>query len=298
MRGVRDRLGLCLAALVAAAAALGCCSAQRGPTELSLRLAKGTSLRFGLSASLDLSQTIGGRTFEVTQETRAEYLLEVREVSAGGRMAVHALYEAVALSTRSTAGELRWDSREPDKGSAALRPMGRLIGEGFDFVVSPRGQVEEVSGVERLVERIAGGGDEGGAPDDASPVRWLSRESVASDLASLFCPYPEGKVAPGDSWQTERGDRSGLGLRIANTWRFVRRSRATAEVVLASTVGPMRGLVSASGLSGTQQGSFTVHRGTGRVLAARIDQAIRGTIVVRGVPVVMDIKSRIRVTGE
>ncbi len=298
MRGGLCGLRLRLAALAAAAGALACCASQRGPTELALRLRPGATMRFVLSASQDIRQTIGGRTFVVTQETRAQYRLEVRAVSAAGRHTVHALYEAIALTSRSLAGDLSWDSRAPDRGTAALRPMGRLVGEGFDFVVSPRGEIEEVRGVERLAERIAGGGDGGGPPAGVAPARWLSSESVASDLALFFCPYPVGKVAPGDSWQTERIDGSGLRLRVTNTWRLVRRSRATAQVALASSVSSMPGLASTSALWGTQQGSFTVHLGTGRVLAARIDQAVRGTVVARGVPVAMDTKSRIRVSGE
>jgi hypothetical protein len=285
-------------ALVAAVATLACCSPRGEPTELALRLRPGTSMRFVLSASQDISQSIGGRTLVVTQETRAEYRLEVREALSDGRLAVHALYEAIALSTRSPARILSWDSRAPDKGTAGLGPMRELVGEGFDFIVSPRGEVEEVRGVERLAERFAGGSSEGGAPNGASSARWLNRESVASDLALFFCPYPGGKVALGESWQTERGDGSGLGLRIRNTWRLVRRSKGTAEVALVSEVSPGSEPASASGLSGMQQGTFTVHPGSGRVLSARIDQAIGGTIVVRGVPVAMDIKSRIRVIGE
>ncbi len=255
-------------------------------------------MRYVLSASQDISQTIGGRTLVVTQETRAEYRFEVREALSDGRLAVHALYEAIALSTRSPAGALSWDSRAPDKGTAALRPMGKLIGEGFDFIVSRRGEVAEVQGVERLAERIAGGSGEGGALNGAPPARWLSSESVASDLGLFFCPYPSGKVALGETWQTERGDGSGLGLRIRNTWRLVRRSKGTGEVALVSEVGPRSGSASASGLSGTQRGTFTIQLATGRVLSARIDQVIGGTIVARGVPVVMDIKSHVRVSGE
>ena len=285
-------------ALAAAAAALACCSPRGGPTELALRLRPGTSMRFVLSASQDISQSMGGRTLVVTQETRAEYRFEVREASSDGRLTVHAFYEAIALSTRSPAGTLSWDSRAPEKGTAALRPMGELVGEGCDFIVSPRGEVEEVQGVERLAERIAGGSGEGGATGAAPPIRWLSSESVASDLAVFFCPFPGGKVALGESWQTERSDGSGLGLRIRNTWRLIRRSEGTAEVTLASVIGPRSEPAPASRLSGTQRGTFTVQLATGRVLSARIDQAIGGTIVARGVPVAMDIRGRIHVSAE
>jgi len=41
-----------------------------------------------------------------------------------------------------------------------------------------------------------------------------------------------------------------------------------------------------------------VQLATGRVLSASIDQAIGGTIDVRGTPVTIDIRSRIRISGE
>jgi hypothetical protein len=286
-----------LAAATGLAALLAGCSSERGSRELALQLVPGTTMSFTLAASQDIRQSAGGRNLALTQETRTSYRFEVREASPAGRLTVHALYEAITLSIRSPAGALSWDSRRPDEGTAALRPMGELVGKGFDFVVSRRGEIEEVRGVELLAEQI---GDSlrnvGGVPSAAvSPVSWLSGQSVASDLALFFCPYPDGGVAVGDSWQTDRRDGSGLGVRMTNRWTLARRAGGTATIALASMVGST---AAGSGLSGTQKGTFTVQPATGRVLAASIGQAIGGTIDVKGTPVTIDIRSRIRISGE
>jgi len=286
-----------IAAVAGLAALLAGCSSERGPGELAIRLAPGETMSFTLAASQDIRQSAGGRNLELAQETRTAYRFEVREASPAGRLTVHALYEAITLSIQSPAGALSWDSRKPDEGTAALRPMGELVGKGFDFVVTRRGEIEDVRGVELLAEQIGGGaGNAGGVPSAAlSPGSWLSAESVASDLASFFCPYPDGPVAVGESWQTERRDGSGLGLRMTNRWTLARRAGGTATIALASMVSSSG---AGSGLSGTQKGTFMVQLATGRVLSASIDQAIGGTIDVRGTPVMIDIRSRIRISGE
>jgi hypothetical protein len=82
---------------------------------------------------------------------------------------------------------------------------------------------------------------------------------------------------------------------MTNRWTLARRAGGTATIALASMVSSSG---AGSGLSGTQKGTFTVQLATGRVLSASIDQAIGGTIDVRGTPVTIDIRSRIRISGE
>ena len=286
--------------LAAALIAVGCRDVRR-PVELGLSLAPGEELRFTQSTSQTIRQSAAGKTFELAQELRSAIRLRVRERTSEGQHIIAAAYEALAISVRSPSGTLAWDSRAPGEGAAALRPLGALVGESFLFVVSDRGVVECVEGLDLLEKRLAESIGAGG---------WLSGGSAEADLASFFCPFPAGPVAVGESWETERRDSSrpdaaGLGLRVKNRWMLRRRAGARLTIGMASVLdapGADRpggnGAGSGAGVSGTQQGTFVVETRTGLVVSAAIDQAVSGTVFLRDLPVMIEIKARVLVQGE
>jgi hypothetical protein len=305
-----ERVGIpCLAA----AMVLGGCTGARRPVDLRLRLAQGQEMRFTQSTSQAIRHSADGRIFELEQELRAELKLRVRERSPDGRHIVDASYEALDLTIRSAGHTLAWDSRAPGQGAAALRPLAALVGEEFTIVVSDRGVVEKVLGLDllekRLGERMAGrvvgqdGPDGGGF---ALPGGWLASGSAATDLASLFCPFPAGPVAVGDLWETERRgtgtpDPAGLGLRLRDRWVLRSRSGARATIGLGSVLdAPPAGGTQArgAGISGTRQGTLVVDIPTGRLVSSSLEQVAGGTVLLQGVPVTVEIRARVQARSE
>lgn len=307
MRGrLLKRIGIpCLAA----AMLLGGCAGARRPVDLGLRLAQGQEMRFTQSISQTIRQSAGGRTLDLEQELRAELTLRVRERSPDGGHFVEVSYEALGLTLRSAGHTLAWDSRAPGQGATALRPLAGLVGVGFSIVVSDRGIVEKVLGLDlleaRLAERTAGQ-DGSGEAGLALPEGWLAHGSTATDLASLFCPFPDGPVAVGGWWETERQgtgspDPAGLGLRVRDRWVFRSRSGERATIGLGSVLdAPPAGGAQArgSGISGTRQGTLVVDIPTGRLVSSSLEQAAGGTVLMRGVPVTVDIRARVQVRSE
>lgn len=303
----------CLAATIV----LGGCTGARRPVDLRLRLAQGQVMRFTHSTSQAIRQSADGRTFELEQELRAELKLRVRERTPDGRHIVDASYEALGLTIRSAGHTLAWDSRAPGQGDAALRPLAALAGEGFTIVVSDRGVVEKVVGLDllekRLAERMAerraehmAGPDGPGGTGFALPGGWLASGSAAADLASLFCPFPAGPVAVGDWWETERRgtgtpDPAGLGLRVRDRWVLRSRSGTRATIGLGSVLdAPPAGGTQArgAGISGTRQGTLVVDIPTGRLVSSSFEQAAGGTVLLRGVPVTVDLRARVQARSE
>lgn len=280
--------------LAAALITAGCREARR-PVDLGLRLASGEELRFTQSTSQTIRQSAAGRTFELAQELRSAFRLRVRDRTPEGQHVIGAAYEALAITVRSPSGTLAWDSRAPGEGTAALRPLGALVGESFWFVVSDRGVVGRVEGLDLLEKRLAESIGAGG---------WLSGGSAEADLASFFCPFPAGPVAVGESWETERRgssrpDAAGPGLRVRNRWMLRRRAGARLTIVVESVLdAPGAGRPGGKGVSGTQQGTFVVETRTGLVVSAAIDQAVSGTVFLGDVPVTIEIKARVMVQGE
>ena len=286
-----------LLAILAAAACLVSC-APRGPYELAFHPSAGRVLRYRLSSQQTIRQTLPGRTAAISQESAAGYRFTVRRTFAEGGALIEVVYERIRLDSRSPTGALSFDSSDPDSGTPALRGLKALVGQGLLLLVDRRGRIRDIQGLEELLEsaRTAAAASHASAQAVAQA---FSREALESSLAGFFEFYPDRKVLPGDSWQTERSGGPGLALRLRHTWtlREVRRGRALLDLSTAilSAAPSEQG-----GLNGTQQGRLELELATGALISASIRQQIRGTILVKGLPVPMEItgSAAIRAAGQ
>jgi hypothetical protein len=257
-----------------AAVTLISCAAQ-GPYELSLRLPPGRVTRYLMTTEQTVRQVLPGQTITVAQKSTTEFSLE----------------------SRSSTGDLLFDSRSTKRSTPALRGMQSLIGQGFRILVDRRGRIRDIRGLEQMLEKIRSSAAAGADPAfTATLERYLNPGALVASLAGFFEFIPDRKVLPGDSWQTERPGAPGLAQRLRNTWKLreVRGGRAVLDLATAilSEGPPANG-----GLGGTQEGSVELELSTGALLSASTRQQLRGTVVVRGLPVPMEITGSAAIRG-
>jgi hypothetical protein len=273
---------------LAAAVTLNACAA-RGPYELSLRLPQGRVTNYWMTTDQTVRQVLPGQTVTVTQKSTTEYRFSVRQSTPDGAMDIEVVYEQITLESRSPTGELLFDSRDPEQSSSALRGMQSLIGQGFRILVDRRGRIRNILGLEAMLEKVRSSSAALTNPAFAATVeRYFNPNTIEASLAGFFDFIPEMKVLPGDTWQTERSGGPGLAMRLRNTWKLreVRRGRALLDL---STTIVSEGSAAEGGLSGTQEGSVELELATGSLVSAFTRQRLRGSIVVRGLPVPMEI---------
>lgn len=273
---------------LAAAVTLGACAA-RGPYELSLRLPEGRVSKYLMTTEQAIRQVLPGQTVTVTQKSATEYRFSVRQVTPEGAMFIEVVYEQISLESHSPAGELVFDSRAAERSTPRLRGMQALIGQGFGLLVDRRGRILDIQGLEQMLERVRAASAALDNPALAATVeRYINRGTIEPSLAGFFEFIPDRKVLPGDSWQSERSAGPALGLRLRNTWKLreVRGGRALLEL---STAILSEGPATEGGFSGTQEGNAEVELATGALVSASTRQQLRGTIVVQGLPVPMEI---------
>ena len=274
--------------LLAAALTLGACS-TRGPYKLSLRLPKGKVLSYRTTLEQTVTQVLPGETVTIRQSTTTAYRFSVRETASGGGALLEVLFEDLSLATRSPAGELRFDSKNPERSTPALRGLQSVIGQSLLIQVDRQGRIREVRGLEAVIEKARSSEAAGSSPAFAQALeRYLSPEAIEANLAGFFEFYPPRKVLPGDSWFTERAGAPGLALGRRDTWKLLEVRRGRAGLSLSGVIGSGPS-PTGEGLSGTEEGSVEAELATGVLITASTRQQLRGTIVVQGLPVPMEI---------
>jgi hypothetical protein len=279
-----------------AAVTLISCAAQ-GPYELSLRLPPGRVTRYLMTTEQTVRQVLPGQTITVAQKSTTEYRFSVLQTAPEEAMLIEVIYEQFSLESRSSTGDLLFDSRSTKRSTPALRGMQSLIGQGFRILVDRRGRIRDIRGLEQMLEKIRSSAAAGADPAfTATLERYLNPGALVASLAGFFEFIPDRKVLPGDSWQTERPGAPGLAQRLRNTWKLreVRGGRAVLDLATAilSEGPPANG-----GLGGTQEGSVELELSTGALLSASTRQQLRGTVVVRGLPVPMEITGSAAIRG-
>ncbi len=285
--------------LLAAGFSLGACSI-RGPYELSLRLPKGKVLSYRTTLEQTVRQVLPGETATTRQSTAAAYRFTVRETTPGGGVLLDVLFEELSLATHSPTGELKFDSKHPEGSTPALRGLQALIGQVLSIQVDRQGRIREVRGLEALIEKARS--SEAAGPSSATAQaleRYLSPEAIEANLAGFFEFYPPRRVLPGDSWIVERVGTPGLALGHRGTWKLLEVRRGRARLSFSGIIGSGPS-PSGEGLSGSEEGSVEAELATGALISSSSRQQLRGSIMVRGLPVPMEISgtSTIRQTAQ
>ena len=274
-RGVSIRI-LTLPCLAAAIWLAGC-RADQQPAELALRLEPGDRYRLVQAAHQDVRQSAAGRSFDVNQDIHCVLLIEVTGRREDGRHSLSAWWDSIALEVSSPGSHLAWDSRAGGETRDELRPLATLVGQKMSMTVSRRGVIEKI-------ECPAG-------------------DPLIPEMEGIFCPFPEGPVRVGDSWQTERSKAaspgmSGLALRASSRWTLRARSGGTATISLAARIdalGPQRPGVE---VSGTAKGTFLVDTATGRLLSGSLEQDVSARYTSGSAPAAVRTRSSIGMVCE
>jgi len=280
--------------LLAAALAFDACS-TRGPYELSMQLPKGKVLSYRTTLEQTVRQVLPGETVTVRQSTATAYRFTVRETASGGGALLEVLFEGLSLATHSPAGELKFDSKNPERSTPALRGLQALIGQGLLIQVDRQGRIREIRGLEAVIEKARSSEAAGFSPAFTQALeRYLSPKAIEANLAGFFEFYPPRKVLPGDSWLTERAGGPGLALGRRDTWKLleVRRGRALLSFsgVFGSAPTPVE-----EGLTGTEEGTVEAELASGVLISSSSRQQLRGTIMVQGLPVPMEITGTVTI---
>jgi hypothetical protein len=191
------------------------CTADE-PILLRWRLEQGSAWQLRVSQTIRTQATRGDRQEAVSLETAMELRWVVEEVAADETMRIGQTYTRFQLrSTTPDAEPVTYDSASADPPPTALQPIARvmrpLVGLRHELVLSPRGEILEVS---RPPEADSLLGD---LPSTSRWKQMLSKDGMDRVLRQSLGVLPASLAGVGDRWTSTRSIESSLGPRLLQT---------------------------------------------------------------------------------
>ncbi len=194
---------------------------------------------------------------------------------------------------RKTVYDSQKDENPTDPETIAYSVM---IGNGFSVKLSPRAEVLDMLGVEEFLNRVYSGLK---IPDTAEgrEVKKMLHEQFGANtmkhmLSRSYLPYPEGKVAEGDSWK-DTMDLGGAGfpLKVENTYTVDDLDSSEAVLMTEGKITSIEGqtmkimsMELAYDIQGKQTGEQVIGLDKGVVVRSELKRTLKGETKVISMP--------------
>ncbi|KAB2807348.1 DUF6263 family protein [Phaeocystidibacter luteus] len=266
----------------------------------------------------DITQTIMGMEQKITQDQAIRVVYECTGVSKDAIL-MDATIDGAKLSTSGAVGDTDYDSDNPsDEATGQALVYSAMIGSVLKAEFNVFGQIEKVTGVNAMMEKVADAFDFAEGPErDAfmdEVAKSISDESFAKDFGASMITFPKEEMSVGDTWTSESTVQTQTLLKVVTTYTV---QEITDDQVVLSVEGNIStdssssdpvvvsGMELVYSLGGTQAGSIRIDREKGWVTTSTIDLDISGEVemmpnaqVPEGLTWPLMIKSTIVTTTE
>jgi hypothetical protein len=205
---------------------------------------------------------------------------------------------------KSSLGTVRYDSRDREtpreKIPEVAREFAALLNQGFEFTVSPSGEILRLEGMGPIIDRIL---EE--MPLSEGPERALMKRSLENQfgdatqrniLQNLFAVLSGRRVKVGETWGKTIKVERGFPMILEHSWRLDGLCDGTAKIGIASKIsslpearpvemGQMRMTYD---ISGKQTGILELNENTRWMVRGEIKQEFSGRARAMGVSTVPD----------
>jgi hypothetical protein len=166
--------------------------------DLAWKFQKGQEHRYRLTQKM--ATEFGGAT--IAQEMGSTYSMKVTEVDEKGAATLTCTYEAVAVKANFPE-EYDYDSEKDKEPPEQEYPkmMSRIIGKAFTMRMTPRGQVTDVKGIDKLLETMLAGAENEQAGQMAKQM--FNDEAFKTMMQQMSPMLPEQKVGKGETWAND-----------------------------------------------------------------------------------------------
>jgi hypothetical protein len=268
---------------------------EANPQAYTLRLNLETGDTYTMETITDqvINQVINGMEQEILQKTGYVHRYEVMG-RAGENYRLQVTYEAIVYEQETGGRKISYDSRD----SAAQVPMqakgfAGLVDESFEMVLSPTGELVELSGMDQMIDKVVANME---LPEAVrAQVRTMledqmGNQSMKSNMAQAMAFFPEQPVDPGDTWSSQSQLRTSMILDLDTQYELLKVEDGRAYLGLKGTMDSapdaepsvMMGMQMTFDMAGDQSGTIVVDLDTGKTLSVDIDQTFSGDVSATG----------------
>ncbi|MES2774572.1 MAG: DUF6263 family protein [Bacteroidota bacterium] len=283
-------LGLSL--IAGLAAGLGGCKSE---TELKFNPPVGSKYRIVMTTDQDVNQEMGGQKMEVKSISEYSFLYEISKADGDDKQ-LKMTFEKMKSTQKAMGKEMVMDSDNIDTANPASKIIGSIKGSVFDMVLTKKGEVKSIKGMEELMEKmVATAGQDLPAEAKAQMsegIKSLMSDEMLKGLAEQsFKIFPDKKVKAGDSWKSKMETKSFLDMITETTYTLKKVENGIATLDLKSTIAPsgkekiIQGTKVETSVTGTQTGTMELDVATGMMLNSNIIQKIDSKMKANGMEI-------------
>lgn len=264
---------------------------------LKLNYEKGKKYYYTSTTEQTTDQTFMGQSITNSTKTVTGYIYEITDINADGNYLVKITYDKVET-----------DRKTPTKSPL---PDDFLKGFSFDMVVTPKGKVKEIHGMDKILDKAMAAVMPDSAKDattDATmkPVMDMLKsqyndKNMGSMMEQMTNYFPDGDVEVGDTWENSASVNMFVSMKINSTYKVtdVNGNVAKLDVDSKITTGDGPGIMGMKmEIEGTQKGTTEIDTKTGLVVKSVTNQELDGKINMMGMSMPMKIKSTITVEAK
>lgn len=263
----------------------------------------GKKYGYAMSYDQNIGQNIMGQDLTMKQIMKIDYSFDISTATAPDKN-VKVTYNKIYSLSDAMGASTEYDS-EKDNGTEN-NPLSALKGASFNMVITPKGTVKSVSGVEKMLNDMAEKSSK-----DSSTISKIKEalnkqfgpEAIKASMEAALKIYPEKPVKPGESWIVETELKNILPIKMKTTYTLkeVKENKAYVSVTgILNAVGPVEimGFTMQTNLNGNNNGDMVIDVKSGLALDSDMKIIIGGTMTAMGQEIKMKIDGQNKINGK
>jgi len=245
-----------------------------------------------LTTQQNISHTVNRQRQNSDQTIGLGFDLDVTNVQADGNAAVKLTYSWIKLHQRSAMNEVTYDSAEPDASVPVIaQGFAALLDESCTAVMTPKGEVQSVQGLEQMRSSIDKKVPDGQAKEwvMASLQQFLSEQGMRELIEGILAIYPDRPVGVGGSWTDKLILSQSFGMVLESQHTLTSRRNGLATIEVNTTIKPnpkatptkVGAMTVSAELSGQGTGTITIDENTGLINHSEVRMSTSGQLKVQ-----------------
>lgn len=273
--------------------------------DLKLNLQPGSQYLYTMETKMDMSQSAMGQTMKTSNDMTMEFIYDVT-AAEGSNKNITVTYDRIAMQMKSSMANMTYDSRDTANNTPELAVMGNMLHKPFTMVVSDRGEILKVDGLQAIINEMGDSSTQEGEEMRKQLASSFNDSSMKGMMQQSLNFFPDKPVAVGDTWKKNYSmNMSIMAVNMENEYKLTSVSNGIAHLDVASKLtggGDIAGGEEMKNvkvdLKGDQKGTMDVEIATGLVVDSKLKQDIKGDISMMGMKIPLTMTQDIRITAK
>ncbi|MBS1644346.1 MAG: hypothetical protein JST36_04845 [Bacteroidetes bacterium] len=273
--------------------------------DLKLNLQPGTQYLYSMNTKMEMTQSAMGQTMKTNNDMIMDFVYDVT-AAEGTNKKITVTYDRIAMQMKSQMANLSYDSKDTANSSPELGMMGYMLHKPFNMLVSEKGEILKVEGLQAIINSMGDSTSEAGLQMRKQLATSFNDSSMKGMLQQSLNFFPDKPVSVGDTWKRSYSmNMSIMSVNMDNEYKLASVDKGIAHIEVNSKLtggGDITGTEEMKNvkvdLKGDQKGTMDVEIASGLVVNSSLKQDIKGDISMMGMKIPLTMNQDITITAK